>query len=592
MKKLQLTFSILILLFTGGQLTTTVASKLTVDSLLVGNSLALGTQTQSLIIDHNTIDITAIPPSWIEQAKNTLHIYYGHTSHGSQLTSGMAGLVDFANGGGLDLSLPTDYYAGLPIVETSPDAGYYPEWVNITTTYLGIPDPSTGRGIAHPDTNVVIWSWCGQVSNISEQDLIDHYLKPMTRLEIDYPGITFVYMTGHSDGSGETGNLHIRNQQIRQYAIDNHKVLYDFYDIEMYDPDGNYFGDKAVNDNCDYDSGGNGTRDANWCYEWQNSHTINEDYYNVDCAHSQSLNCNQKAYAAWWLWASIAGWDMTATQPDLLPTAQDPTHTTEAQTPPESESPPVDETPPPESLPADIPPSDRIDDFDGTIPPGTEGWQPYWDEATKSQFACDLENNNLRIDFDIAVNSWATCTLFFDSLQDWSRYQGVAFSYYTDAPTRIFDFTLHGGTVDEPTSYQHTVESVPGSDEVWIPIDLTWSQILGVDWEANARNPIDPARITGVSFGFSTNDGTSNNGTIWIDDLQLLGDETPTDTDVFSEEYQEIDKNDQTETETEDPPDRSSGLCPGSMAMVGLIFTGVLFQVSISSSKRRSKSAL
>jgi len=52
-------------------------------------------------------------------------------------------------------------------------------------------------GTAHPDTNVVIWSWCGQVSNISEQDLIDHYLLPMTQLEINYPGITFVYMTGH-----------------------------------------------------------------------------------------------------------------------------------------------------------------------------------------------------------------------------------------------------------------------------------------------------------------------------------------------------------------------------------------------------------
>jgi len=86
------------------------------------------------IIDHNSVDITAIPQSWIEQAKNTLHIYYGHTSHGNQLTTGMAGLVDFANGGGLGLSLPTDIFAGLPIVETYPDAGFSPAWVNNTTT--------------------------------------------------------------------------------------------------------------------------------------------------------------------------------------------------------------------------------------------------------------------------------------------------------------------------------------------------------------------------------------------------------------------------------------------------------------------------
>ena len=264
---------------------------------------------QPIIIDHTTVDVTAIPQIWIEAAKNNLHIYYGHTSHGSQLVTGMDGLVDFANGGGLGLSLPADIFAGLDVHETSPDAGYYPTWVDNTRVYLGNPDPATGRGTAHPETNVVIWSWCGQVSNITAEDLIDHYLNPMSQLEADYPGISFVYMTGHSDGTGETGNLHLRNQQIRQYAVQNNKVLYDFYDIELYDPDGNYYGDKLVNDQCDYDSDGNGTRDKNWAVDWQNTHIQNQDWYSCGCAHSQALNCNQKAYGAWWLWARLAGWN-------------------------------------------------------------------------------------------------------------------------------------------------------------------------------------------------------------------------------------------------------------------------------------------
>ena len=262
-----------------------------------------------VIIDHTTVDVTAIPQLWIEAAKNNLHIYYGHTSHGSQLVSGMDGLVEFANGGGLGLSLPDDIFAGLDVQETSPDAGYYPTWVDNTRAYLGNPDPATGRGTAHPETNVVVWSWCGQVSNISAEDLVNHYLDPMSQLEADYPGIAFVYMTGHSDGTGETGNLHLRNQQIRQYAILNNKVLYDFYDIELYDPDGNYYGDKLVNDQCDYDSDGNGTRDKNWAEDWQNTHIQNQDWYSCGCAHSQALNCNQKAYGAWWLWATLAGWN-------------------------------------------------------------------------------------------------------------------------------------------------------------------------------------------------------------------------------------------------------------------------------------------
>jgi len=85
--------------------------------------------------------------------------------------------------------------------------------------------------------------------------------------------------------------------------------LFDFYDIELYDPDGNYYGDKAVNDNCDYDSDGNGSRDKNWATDWQAAHRPDVDWYSCGCAHSQSLNCNQKAYAVWAMWARLAGWD-------------------------------------------------------------------------------------------------------------------------------------------------------------------------------------------------------------------------------------------------------------------------------------------
>lgn len=275
---------------------------------------------QGLVIDHNHTDIKAVPQVWIENAKASLHIYYGHTSHGSQVVSGMTGLVSFANGGGLGLSLPANTFAGLDVVETSPDAGYYPDWVDNTRNYLGTPNSSTGRGTSHPNINVVMWSWCGQLSWMSESQVNTNYLQPMNQLEIDYPGITFIYMTGHSDGSGLTGNLHLRNQQIRHYAEVNHKVLYDFYDIELYDPDGVYYGDKKVNDACEYDSNGDGSLDSNWAMNYQNAHTQNVDWYSCSCAHSEALNCNQKAYAAWWMWAKLAGWGGPA-QPEMKPSA-------------------------------------------------------------------------------------------------------------------------------------------------------------------------------------------------------------------------------------------------------------------------------
>jgi hypothetical protein len=286
----------------------------------------------AIVIDHASVDITAIPQYWIEEAKSTLHIAYGHTSHGSQLTDGMSGLVGFANGGGKGLALPADIFLwnnggtggalDLHDYAMGGDVGYYPDWVDNTRSYLGTPDSVTGRGTNQPDVNVIIWSWCGQASGRTEETMLSTYLVPMSELELEYPGVTFVYMTGHSDGTGEEGNLHQRNQQIREYVIANNKVLYDFYNIELYDPDGSYYGDQHVNDNCDYDSG-------NWATEWQGTHTAGVDWYSCSCAHSQSLNCNQKAYAAWWLWARIAGWDgVTGGRPESDQTGNWTTHET------------------------------------------------------------------------------------------------------------------------------------------------------------------------------------------------------------------------------------------------------------------------
>ena len=251
-------------------------------------------RTEAIIINHTCTDITQIPEHWIKKAKAEFGISYGHTSHGSQIISGMEGLYADSNLYSFGISQSKNI---LSIYDREPrgDLGNPDRktWATRTRDLL-----NNGWG----DTNVIMWSWCGQVSSASEKD-IKTYLSLMAQLEEDYPGVAFIYMTGHLDGSGESGNLHIRNDQIREFCIKNKKILFDFADIESYDPDGNYFLNKKSNDRCDYWENGN---QRNWADEWCAGNLGKCSQYR--CAHSRPLNCDLKAKAFWWMVARLSGW--------------------------------------------------------------------------------------------------------------------------------------------------------------------------------------------------------------------------------------------------------------------------------------------
>ncbi len=253
-------------------------------------------QSQPIIANHEHISLNEIPITWIETVKSDLRIWYGHTSHGSQITSGITNIETNigepytfnASGSGGQLS-----YQELNGYDLGHNGDLY--WEYLTRQQLD--DPANDR-------NVVIWSWCGGVSDNTPAG-IDIYLDAMNQLELDYPDVQFVYMTGHLDIWSDA-NLKARNQQIRDYCAENDKILFDFADIESYDPDGNFY--EYANDNCDYYEGPGWGFLGNWADAYCADNPDSEYCWDCYCAHSKPANCNMKGRAFWWMLAKMAGW--------------------------------------------------------------------------------------------------------------------------------------------------------------------------------------------------------------------------------------------------------------------------------------------
>ena len=275
--------------------------------------------------------LRAIPQEYINQARNTLHIAYQHTSHGTHVAYGMFGLPDYKSGdevlfgitnnspeiGKLDFRdyAMSSYSAeGENAVDLSSNETAF---LQATRNYLDDP--------ANAEINVVMWSWC----SITGHAVATNYLPGMETLISEYgtggskigtgqgqriTPVTFILMTGHAEPNNNIGESKPKNQAdlIISFCNENNLYCLDYYSIDTHDMNDNYWEDTG-------DDGNSTAYGGNFYKDWQDNHIVGTDYFENKSApggsvlygahNSQHITANRKAYAMWWILARIAGWN-------------------------------------------------------------------------------------------------------------------------------------------------------------------------------------------------------------------------------------------------------------------------------------------
>ena len=246
--------------------------------------------------------------------------------------------------------------------------------------------------------------------------------------------------------------------------------------------------------------------------------------------------------------------------------------TSEGESPTPESPPPVEqETAAPEHPPLPAPVGGVIDDFESDA----SNWAVFVDTEKETSLTCARDAANaysgtsgLRIEYDVAPDSWATCSLVHPSPQDWRDGQGLTVYLRAEqAGQEVVIVAYQGASSDDLLHFEFRAQAHQDAVDGWQRVDIPWDQFLQPPWQGDASVPFNPGQAMGVAFAFDAPTGDRESGKLWVDDVGFLSAVPPSTSATQSPATAtEGPSAGQPEEEGEEESGRG-GVCPGSAAL-------------------------
>jgi hypothetical protein len=273
--------------------------------------------------------------------------------------------------------------------------------------------------------------------------------------------------------------------------------------------------------------------------------------------------------------------------------------------PPPTEAPEEPQVPVPMPIAAS---GEIIDDFEGE----GSGWEVFSDGSAETQLSCGRDETvshegeaGLRIDYEIAPEGWATCSLINPAPRDWSGQSGlVVFLRAEEAGQLVTVAAYQGDSVDELGTFEYQFHTDQQAVDGWQRVEIPWDALVQPPWEGDGTARFEPGRAMGMAFVFG---GESGSGVLWVDDMGFLPGETaghevqlpavgivaeespypvpeqisepmpeePYPVEAAPEEPYPVEGEEEAEDAAEEAEEGGRGICPGSTAVGLLALVGV-----------------